>query len=152
MTITIKCECGKVLKVADEHAGKRGKCPACGAVLTIPSSGQEEAATAAPEPAPTPAADTPSGVERLKMLEERIPFGDAGLTPAKKLAIGLAAVPSLPDDTAKVKLAELRKDIDEQAAELGEDHSHVKILRAMDRIAAAVIKNTREPTDEERGL
>ena len=35
--ITFKCTCGKVLKVADEFAGKPGQCPACGAVVSVPS-------------------------------------------------------------------------------------------------------------------
>lgn len=39
MSIEVRCACGKRLSVADEHAGKRGRCPDCGAVLTIPASG-----------------------------------------------------------------------------------------------------------------
>jgi len=31
--------CGKTLSVADENAGKRARCPACGQVYTIPSKG-----------------------------------------------------------------------------------------------------------------
>jgi len=33
MPITLNCACGKVLRIADEHAGKRVKCPACGGIL-----------------------------------------------------------------------------------------------------------------------
>ncbi|HUW58641.1 MAG TPA: hypothetical protein VMZ92_18540 [Planctomycetota bacterium] len=45
MAIEVRCECGKVLKVPEQHAGKRGKCPGCGKVLIVPM----------PEPkAPTP--------------------------------------------------------------------------------------------------
>ena len=29
-------ECGKRLEIRDEHAGKKAKCPGCGAVLTVP--------------------------------------------------------------------------------------------------------------------
>lgn len=36
MSISVACTCGKKLSVKDEFAGKRGKCPACGAMLTIP--------------------------------------------------------------------------------------------------------------------
>jgi predicted RNA-binding Zn-ribbon protein involved in translation (DUF1610 family) len=36
MSIAVTCSCGKKLQVKDELAGKRGKCPACGALLTIP--------------------------------------------------------------------------------------------------------------------
>jgi|688.fasta_scaffold01259_21 hypothetical protein len=33
---TICTSCGKALSVADEHAGKRAKCPACGHIYTVP--------------------------------------------------------------------------------------------------------------------
>lgn len=38
MPITFNCPCGKALRVADENAGKRIKCPACQAVGTAPSA------------------------------------------------------------------------------------------------------------------
>lgn len=34
--ITFNCACGKTLKVPDEHAGRRAKCPVCGAVVGVP--------------------------------------------------------------------------------------------------------------------
>jgi hypothetical protein len=46
MPITFNCTCGKTLRVPDEHAGRRAKCPACNAVLPIP--------VPAPPPAPEP--------------------------------------------------------------------------------------------------
>lgn len=45
MPITFNCPCGKVLRIADESAGKRIKCPACQAVGTAPGG----AAPAAPK-------------------------------------------------------------------------------------------------------
>lgn len=36
MSITVACACGKKLRTKDESAGKRVKCPGCGAVLTVP--------------------------------------------------------------------------------------------------------------------
>ena len=36
MAITFSCQCGKQIKVADKFAGRRGKCPACGDVISIP--------------------------------------------------------------------------------------------------------------------
>ena len=51
MAISVTCECGKQFKVRDELAGKRGKCAACGQVLSIPtlaSSAALEKATPAP--------------------------------------------------------------------------------------------------------
>src|SRR5713226_4316941 len=37
MPITLKCGCGKQLKVRDELAGKRARCPACGTIVPVPS-------------------------------------------------------------------------------------------------------------------
>ena len=37
MPITLNCPCGKTLRVADEHAAKRVKCPVCNAVIAPPA-------------------------------------------------------------------------------------------------------------------
>lgn len=44
MPITFDCPCGKTLRVGDDFAGRRVKCPACNLVGTVP----------APEPPPAP--------------------------------------------------------------------------------------------------
>lgn len=41
MPITFNCACGKTLRVPDEHAGRRAKCPACAAVVTVPAPEEE---------------------------------------------------------------------------------------------------------------
>lgn len=43
MPIRVECDCGKSLNVPDKLAGKKGKCPACGAVLNIPAGGGGDA-------------------------------------------------------------------------------------------------------------
>ena len=44
MPITVTCEgCGKKLRVKDELAGRKGKCPACGTVLVIPQPASADA-------------------------------------------------------------------------------------------------------------
>jgi hypothetical protein len=58
MTISFQCTgCGRTLKVADDLAGRKGKCPQCKAMLYIPE-GEKSAVTAAPArkkaPPPTP--------------------------------------------------------------------------------------------------
>ena len=35
MAITLKCSCGKTLKVDEKHRGKKAKCPACGNTLLV---------------------------------------------------------------------------------------------------------------------
>lgn len=57
MPIAFACECGKSFSVGDEHAGKRTKCPKCGAALTVPAlaapeMSDEDKAFAALEDAP----------------------------------------------------------------------------------------------------
>ena len=42
MPITFACDCGKQLRVADEYAGKRAKCPECGEVATVPSARRDD--------------------------------------------------------------------------------------------------------------
>ncbi len=37
MAITLKCACGEVMTVSEEHAGKVGKCPHCGRPNKIPT-------------------------------------------------------------------------------------------------------------------
>ncbi len=56
MPITFNCPCGKALRVADEHAGRRVKCPACQAVATVPTAEPqfEVVEEAAPPPPPVP--------------------------------------------------------------------------------------------------
>ena len=40
MAITLRCQgCGKVLRLKDEAAGKRGKCPGCGQAFAVPLQG-----------------------------------------------------------------------------------------------------------------
>jgi len=58
MPIKFRCTCGKVLAARDEHAGRRAKCPTCGAVVEVPkkSEARPASAPAAPRPAPAPSA------------------------------------------------------------------------------------------------
>jgi hypothetical protein len=44
MPILLSCACGKKLRVKDDLAGKRLKCPACAAVLVVPPAGTPGAA------------------------------------------------------------------------------------------------------------
>ena len=55
MPITFNCPCGKALRVADENAGKRVKCPACQAVGSVPAAAPQFEVVE-DEPPPKPAA------------------------------------------------------------------------------------------------
>jgi len=52
--IEFKCsQCGKQLRVKDEAAGKKGKCPRCGILLHVPHAKPEPAIETAPEQPPS---------------------------------------------------------------------------------------------------
>ena len=62
MPIPVRCACGKALNAPDALAGKKAKCPGCGAVLSIPAPAGAAAKPAVPLPAapkPAPAAAKP---------------------------------------------------------------------------------------------
>jgi len=61
MPIQFSCtNCDKTLRVKDESAGKRAKCPACGTVLQIPAASAAASPALAPAP-PQPAAQPAGG-------------------------------------------------------------------------------------------
>ena len=34
--VSAQCSCGKTVKADARHAGRKGKCPSCGAILIVP--------------------------------------------------------------------------------------------------------------------
>ena len=98
MPIKAKCpnaDCGKVIAVKDEFAGKRAKCPGCGTVITIPNgTGVAAAPAVAPAPARRPAPPPPVDDEGFE--EPR---------PAKRRA----APPPPPDDDFEEGGVEVRR-------------------------------------------
>ncbi len=52
MAIVFTCACGRKLQVAEKLAGKKGKCPQCGAVLMIPLESEPVIEEPTPEPEP----------------------------------------------------------------------------------------------------
>lgn len=75
MAITVSCRCGKKLAVRDELAGRKGKCPACGSVLSIPGL---------PSPAPPSAGDPPPAAPKT-------PPAKPAAAPAKPAPVPAAA-------------------------------------------------------------
>lgn len=86
MAIQAVCACGKPLRFKDEAAGRRAKCPACGAMLTVPGR-------AAAEPADS---DNLASALEIAAATEKT----AARVPAAKAARTKAA----PTTTAKVIL------------------------------------------------
>jgi hypothetical protein len=76
MPITFNCACGKTLRVPDANAGRRAKCPACSAIVSVPAPEvepvfeiveDEPAAAPAVRPAAKPVEDDDS--------DDRTPYG-----------------------------------------------------------------------------
>jgi hypothetical protein len=109
MSITLTCSCGKQLQVADEFAGRQGRCPVCGGLLEIPEraavvSGAgpsppeaAEAVTTAPgwEGPAAPAAPEEAVTAQSPEAEGPLPDGPEIIRPPYKLfspgCIGLVA-------------------------------------------------------------
>jgi hypothetical protein len=51
MSIKLVCGCGKVIKLKDDSAGKRFKCPSCESILNIPTQNQSAPTKSSAEPA-----------------------------------------------------------------------------------------------------
>lgn len=90
--ITVACACGKKFRTSDANAGKRGRCPACGAALTIP---QSAAAAAQVEPEVDP--DSLDGLAALA--------GSAGAEVFQPAEVGSVHKPSSPRTSSAPKAA-----------------------------------------------
>jgi hypothetical protein len=76
MPITFSCPCGKTLKVKDDLAGERIKCPACGEVQAVPAAADdwEVVEDDAPEgPAAAAEGERKTPVKRKKKKTNRPP-------------------------------------------------------------------------------
>ena len=99
-TMTVACQCGRVLKVGPDLAGRRGKCPSCGEVLEIPVTSIAVSAEQA-KAAQTPHLDadfTPPSVlvhesEPLNQpdIAEQCKLGPA-VPPANNPILGIASI------------------------------------------------------------
>jgi hypothetical protein len=129
MPITFNCTCGKTLRVPDENAGKRVKCPNCGATRTVeapaapPDVGddfeviEDEPAPAPPEvQTPVPAGAAEEGPKRAKvtaaLVEEAPPEPEtpfANLSEKKKKKKRKKKVAAEGDDDSYEKTLENQK-------------------------------------------
>jgi len=96
MSINVGCACGKQFRVKDEHAGRKGKCPACGEVVEIPraavnaieASGDMDLATPAAKPRQTTCPACGGTISSFAMICEhcKTNLKQAAGLPAKKRA------------------------------------------------------------------
>ncbi len=117
MPIEFACECGKAFKVADEFAGKRSKCTACGQPVVVPTppppaAAEESAEDAAmralldgddPTPAPR-ASNSYAGADDARRPAPPPPRNeDAGSHAARALAGSKSATKASEPKAKKAK-------------------------------------------------
>jgi hypothetical protein len=71
MPITVSCECGRSLRVKEEYAGKRVRCPGCQAIQTVPVSEAVIPEPVTPPPAARPKAAIATEPARPKASKPR---------------------------------------------------------------------------------
>jgi len=75
MAITVTCpntDCNKVMRVKDEYAGRKAKCPACGMPMTIPVATEQASPPPEPEPPPAPPPPPPPEAKPCPYCGEEI--------------------------------------------------------------------------------
>lgn len=79
MSISVKCfDCGKVLKAPDGLAGKKAKCPGCGAIVPIPKAALDAEAIDDDEPVSKPKLK-PKPKPKAKAKPKPVNDDDAGM-------------------------------------------------------------------------
>jgi hypothetical protein len=110
--IKFKCsQCGKEISAADEHAGRKAKCPGCQAIVQIPGA---RAAPAPPKPPPRPVVPAVDEVEEA--VEEAPPRPRKPAVPAVK-----AGKPRRDEDEDVEDIEEVQEAPDEDEEEEEDD-------------------------------
>jgi RsiW-degrading membrane proteinase PrsW (M82 family) len=127
MSISLPCTCGKVLKAKEEMAGKRAKCPACGAVLRVPGAPEEDK----PGYAVAPAAPRPA-VQSLHRDEEE---EEPELPPKRRRVLSERELKARYPGYAKAQPTSLRQQL------------HWLLVLALVPLAISLLRHTDEETD-----
>lgn len=101
MSISVSCSCGKTLNVKDELAGKRGKCPKCGALLTIPQPPKPAEPELLDLPSLSDEFDAPAAAEVIPEAVKLARARSGWVDPSIETEFKLAGDP-LSDDVGKV--------------------------------------------------
>ena len=123
MTIRYKCiGCESVLKIKDEKAGTKGKCPKCKAEFFVPQPDVEKTGEVAATPADEPIDEPADSVDMPIELTPEVPESD-GFDPLSVLGTSTGSIGSRSSRSEsterKPSMAEMMKDFD--AAKKGRD-------------------------------
>lgn len=129
MPIVLNCVCGKTLRPKDEAAGKRVKCPACGAVVAVPKPDEPDGfEVIEDEPAPTPPTPAKKTAVKAEAVEE----------PAKKTATAPAPEPENPSAKPATKKKKKKKKKAEAEAEEDEYEQALEQQKRLTRVVRGV--------------
>jgi len=100
MPIPIQCSCGRSMRIKDEMAGRKVRCPECKQVLAVPSSTENEVEDEAlriltadsPEPKPLPSPEE----MKSSAIEERRSPSPAPQIPRSALSVGMPTASAKP--------------------------------------------------------
>lgn len=102
MAITVRCACGKSFAVQEQYAGKKGRCPVCQKVVTVPTLEEDLDIPLAPSPIPTRSSAPAAGVGPEPATDAAVPpkvsvaRGGTRFDPAAAAARKAQASPSSP--------------------------------------------------------
>jgi hypothetical protein len=96
MAIVLPCECGKQLRVSEELAGKKVRCPICQAILAVPANGADTPQPRAVPAAPSPP-DTPRPAPSVRASPQPVPRAGGGPpidrpSPPRQLALRIVVL------------------------------------------------------------
>src|SRR4051794_7084802 len=99
MPIDLRCPCGRNATVANEHAGKRAKCPACGRIMIVPA------------PSPRSPISPPSLFELVDPAEPADDLAASLKRATPPITPAPMAAPPVPAATEPVKLDQWEKPV-----------------------------------------
>jgi Transmembrane protein 43 len=106
MPITVTCPCGKTLRVADDAAGKKVRCPACSAVNLVHADVEEGFVKPLDDPSRAAQAEPPRRRgRRVHRVEGDWQVGDEVLAPDSPDCLSVATIRELAPNKAWVEFA-----------------------------------------------
>ncbi len=142
MPIAIQCSCGKTLRAREEQAGRRVKCPHCGAPLLIPAAtspappggaGDSDtdfpeagaAAAVRPAAAPPPADPDPAGAPATDEDREDAPAAAGGFLGGMKAKVQATVQAGKEEAQRQARRAQIALEVSEKKKELEEVYARI---------------------------